>query len=113
MTPPLLVAIAEDDDREGLSIVASALVRGQGKTEGLHRRAVRTTLVKEQYEFGPEVVFDRMGNVAKRRTVEAGAAADKLRLALFALLQGAPSDDPKHKKIAIRLNDNVSDDRAR
>ena len=113
VTPPLLVAVAEDDDREGLSKVATALVRGQGKTEGLHRRTVRTSRVEELHEYGSEVVFDRIGNVARTRTAEAGAAADKLRLALYALLQGAPSEDAKHKKIAIRLKDNASDDRAR
>ena len=104
ITVPLLARLHEDDGHEGLSIVAAALVRGQGKTEGLHRRAVRTFRMKELWEQGPVVAMDRVGDVARRRSDDAGEAARRLRRALMSLVQGGPDqarldDDASKKKV--------------
>lgn len=88
ITPPLLAKLHPDDDRQKLSIVAAALVRGQGKTEGLHHRRVRTTnmaLIEDEYE-----PMERIGEVAQRRAKDAGDAASRLRRALISLVQGGP-----------------------
>lgn len=101
---PLLARLAPDDDRAGLSIVAAALVRGQGKTEGLHRRRVRTSRVKEIEATGDIEVLDRIGDVAQRRAKDASEAGSRLRRALISLVQGGPEqarldDDAAGKKI--------------
>ncbi|WP_230772803.1 hypothetical protein [Sphingomonas sp. Leaf4] len=90
---PLLAALHESDDAEGLTILAAALVRGQGKTEGLHRRAVRTSRMAEWDGFGQDPL-DRIGKVAEERTIQAGVAAKYLRDSLMVLAQGGP-DDPR------------------
>ncbi|WP_343526969.1 type I-E CRISPR-associated protein Cse1/CasA [Sphingomonas sp.] len=99
---PLLAEPRETDEREGLSIVAAALVRGQGKTEGLHRRHVRVSRWETigAYEEAP---LDRIGAVAGERAREAGEAGKRLRRALISLVQGGPDkarfdDDPARKK---------------
>lgn len=102
-TRPLLANLHEDDDRRGLSIVAAALVRGQGKTEGLHRRAVRTSRV-EQIDYGDRDVLDVVGDVAHRRADEASEAGRRLRRALILLVQGGPDqarldDDAAARKV--------------
>lgn len=99
---PLLAQLHPDDDRVGLSIVAAALVRGQGKTEGLHRRTIRTSRIEE---IDVEVeVLDRIGDVAKARADEARDAGRQLRNALISLVQGGPEkarldDDAAKKKV--------------
>lgn len=100
---PLLARLHPDDDRKDLTIAAAALVRGQGKTEGLHRRAVRTSkveLIEDEYE-----PLDRIGDVAINRSKEAGEAGSRLRRSLISLVQGGPEqarfdDDAAAKKIA-------------
>ena len=99
---PLLARPAASDDREGLTIVASALVRGQGKTEGLHRRAIPISRkVTTGLGAKREVFLDRMGQVAETRAEEAGKARGCLRRALFSLMQGGPAQ--------VRLDDDASD----
>ena len=85
---PLLAEPAEDDDREGLGIVATALVRGQGKTEGWHRRAIAFS--RHSGLTVKQAFLDRLGRVAKARSDDAGKVAGALRRALFSLFQGAP-----------------------
>ena len=104
VTPPLLAGLHPDDDRDNLSIVVAALVRGQGKTEGLHRRHVRTTRVTEIEETGDTEVLDRIGDVANTRTKEAVEAARRLRRALIMLVQGGPEQ--------ARLDDDSANRRA-
>ena len=104
VTAPLLARLHESDDREGLAFVAAALVRGQGKTEGLHRRAVRTSRVEEIEAFGDVEVLDRVGAVAKERAGEASEAGRRLRRALILLVQGGPDqarldDDAAGRKV--------------
>lgn len=87
-TRPLLAEPAADDDREGLALVATALVRGQGKTEGWHRRAIAFS---RHVSTGLQDRFlDRVGRVAKVRADDAGKAHGALRRALFSLMQGGP-----------------------
>jgi CRISPR system Cascade subunit CasA len=100
---PPLAHLHPEDGRDGLTIVAAALVRGQGKTEGLHRRAIRTSRIDE-LEDGDEVVLDRIGDAAQRRSTEAGEAARRLRRALMLLVQGGPEqarldDDAAKRKV--------------
>jgi CRISPR system Cascade subunit CasA len=101
-TVPLLARLHDEDDREGLEIVASALVRGQGKTEGLHRRRIPTSRVEEVWKNGPVEAMDRVGNTAKRRADDAVEASRRLRRALISLVQGGPEkarlDDDAAKK---------------
>lgn len=99
---PLLAEPAADDDHEGLSLVATALVRGQGKTKGWHRRAIAFS---RNIPVGPKEQFlDRMGRVAKVRSDDAGKARGALRRALFSLMQGGPDQ--------IRLDDASSERKA-
>lgn len=101
---PILANVHETDDAEGLSIVAAALVRGQGKTEGLHRRAIRTSRMKDIEDYGPAEALDRVGQVAHVRSAEASEAGKRLRRALILLVQGGPDqarldDDAAGKKV--------------
>ncbi|WP_375429073.1 hypothetical protein [uncultured Sphingomonas sp.] len=103
-TLPLLARPHDEDERAGLSITAAALVRGQGKTEGLHRRTVRTSRMEELWEGGPAEALDRVGEVAAGRAGEAGEAGKRLRRALIMLVQGGPEqarldDDAAGRKV--------------
>lgn len=94
-----LLAEPVEADGEGLVLVAAALVRGQGKTEGLHRRNV--PLSRERYQGRRGTAYiDRMGAVAGVRTGEAGEVRARLRRALLALMQGGPD--------RVRLDDDSS-----
>lgn len=108
ITLPLLAVPQDDDDTTGLSIVAAALVRGQGKTEGLHRRAVAISRAVED-AFGDHVPLDRIGAVAGVRAGEASEAGKRLRRALISLVQGGPDtarlDDDAAKKKTERWLD--------
>ncbi|WP_322963950.1 type I-E CRISPR-associated protein Cse1/CasA [Sphingomonas fuzhouensis] len=101
ITRPLLAEPHDGDDRQGLSIVAAALVRGQGKTEGLHRRSVPVSRWEtiSAYEDAP---LDRIGAVATKRAGDAGEAGRRLGRALISLVQGGPEkarlDDDAAKK---------------
>lgn len=66
---PLLAEIAPSDADQGLVILARALTRGQGKTEGLHERRVPVTKVI-------------LGRIRRRETdAIASAATERVRLA--------------------------------
>ncbi|WP_019517442.1 hypothetical protein [Sphingomonas sp. Mn802worker] len=101
ITRPLLANEDGSDDDDALTLVATALVRGQGKTEGLHRRAVRLSRLHE-LEDGDLAAIDRVGAVANKRAAEAGEAGRRLRRALISLVQGGPDqarlDDEAAKK---------------
>jgi CRISPR system Cascade subunit CasA len=104
ITAPLLALLHPEDDRTDIAFVASALVRGQGKTEGLHRRVVRTSRIEQLEDFGEATVLDRVGNAAKRRSEEASEAGRRLRRALILLVQGGPNqarldDDSASRKV--------------
>lgn len=104
-TRPILAEPAASDAAEGLALVASALVRGQGKTEGLHRRSVPFSRSIHRKFAGGDLFLDRVGEVAERRSTDAGEVGRRLRRALLALVQGGPDrprldDDASAKKIA-------------
>lgn len=111
ITLPLLAAPHAGDDQAALSIVAAALVRGQGKTEGLHRRTVRTYRLDRL--AGDDAPIERIGLVARKRADEAGEAARRLRRALISLVQGGPDqarfDDEAAKKKTERWLDRFDD----
>lgn len=108
ITRPHLAEPHPDDDRNGLSIVAAALVRGQGKTEGLHRRAIRTPAALRDAD-GNRLSLDRIGEVAGKRAEEGYEASRRLSRALISLVQGGPErarldDDSAKKKIERWMN---------
>ncbi len=88
VTQPMLAKLSDEDEHDNLLILAAALARGQGGTEGLHRRAVSTYHMKELYEYGPSEALDRVGEVARTRSDEAGQASKRLRRALIMLMSG-------------------------
>ncbi len=95
--PSPLSHLSVDEPTTGLSIVAAALVRGQGKTEGLHRRAI--PFAKTRSGQRP---LDPVGTTAKKRAEEANEGSRRLRRALISLVQGGPDkarlDDDAAKK---------------
>lgn len=91
-TRPLLARPSPSDPAEGMAIVAAALVRGQGKTEGLHRRSIPFS--RSIYEKLGDRFLDRVGEVAGDRSADAGDAARRLNGALLMLVQGGP-DTPR------------------
>ncbi len=108
ITLPRLAKADPADDREGLAIVAAALVRGQGKTEGLHRRTIRTPGALRDAEGRP-LPIDRIGEVAGKRAEEGFQASRRLSRALISLVQGGPDkarldDDSAKKKIERWMN---------
>lgn len=95
---PMLAELAENDAGEGLTIVAAALVRGQGKTEGLHRRVIPISRYVSGF-MNRRTYLDTMGRVAELRAADAGKARTALRRALLSLLQGGPEQ--------VRLDDDA------
>ena len=99
--PAPLQAVTPADDAEGLTVLARALVRGQGKTEGLFERRVRISRKQKLgFRAGPT---DVDADMARTREQLAGEVAGSLRLALFALFQNGPAEintrhDPTARK---------------
>ena len=88
--PSLLQETADSDAPEGLSLVARALVRGQGKTEGYHERCVPLSRRVRQMLSGSRVT-DPAAEAARRRVELAGEVQYRvLRPALLALFQNGP-----------------------
>jgi CRISPR system Cascade subunit CasA len=78
----------QDDGTTGLSVVFSALARGQGETNGLHERVVSIPPEKAAW-FGR--TDDPFAKLAKERVDDAGKVRrGPLRSALFVLFQNAP-----------------------
>ncbi len=77
------------DDAEGLHLIARALVRGQGKTEGYHERRVG---LSRRVRRGPtERATDPAAEAARERVRLAGVVQDQaLKPALLALFQNGP-----------------------
>jgi CRISPR system Cascade subunit CasA len=103
-TRPLLAEPAETDPPEGLALVAAALVRGQGKTEGLHRRVIPFSRSVFQGRRG-DLFLDRMCEVFAIGSVDAGQVGARLRLALLALVQGGPADIRRDDKAGTKKID--------
>jgi CRISPR system Cascade subunit CasA len=78
-----------DDPTEGLHILARALVRGQGKTEGYHERRVPLSRMRR---YGPRAsATDKAAEAAHDRVELAGLMQNQiLRWALLSLFQNGP-----------------------
>ena len=77
------------DATEGLTLVARALVRGQGKTEGYHER--RVPLSRKIRRFGlRETATDAEAETAHQRVAMVGEMSGALRFALLALFENGP-----------------------
>ncbi len=99
LRPPALELRSEDGERP--VAVARALVRGQGKTEGLHERVVPVP-VRTRGLLASAEGRVKLGALAKHRISEVRALRLKvLKPALCAFLQGGADD--------LRLDDNRGD----
>ena len=96
---PPLAEPTPHDGASGLTLLARAVTRGQGKTEGYHERAVAVPAKGARLLGGAQ--RDRLANVVKVRQEAAAKASNILRHALFVLHQGgaekARLDDPVTK----------------
>jgi CRISPR system Cascade subunit CasA len=89
--PSLLQQPDTSDEPDGLQLVARALVRGQGKTEGYHER--RVPLSKRGVRRGPGLGAgtDPAAEAARERVRLAGEVQDRvLKPALLSLFQNGP-----------------------
>ncbi len=87
-----LEANAEDGDSPVL--IARALVRGQGKTEGFHERVVPLPGKKSRQLFTRPTEASKFAKRSQDQVEAAGAAAKKvLKPALLCMIQGGPARD--------------------
>jgi CRISPR system Cascade subunit CasA len=87
---PLQEVAATDGDSD-LCIVARALVRGQGKTEGYHERRIPVSRIMTRR--GRRIPLDQVAAVAHERVKEAGDLEFKvLKPAILMLLQNGPDE---------------------
>ncbi len=98
--PSPLQRVAADDIQAGLMLVARALVRGQGKTEGYHERRVPISRAVRQH--GALLENDPIAQAAHDRLRLAGDMAGVLRFALFALFESGPDKVDVNNKAAAR-----------
>lgn len=90
-TRALLQEVSADDASEGLAVVARAVVRGQGKTEGFHERRVPVSRTMRPF-FGPVIASDAAAKLAGERVEDVGLFARKvLYPAALAVYTAAPS----------------------
>jgi CRISPR system Cascade subunit CasA len=89
----VLGEVRADDPDEGLKIVASAVARGQGKTQGYHERRVPTTRkVKRLLSLGDT---DKVAAAGQQRADEiAKLTGQVLRPALYCLLRDGKEAEP-------------------
>ena len=95
--PSPLQAVVSTDPPEGLALLARALVRGQGKTEGYHERLVP---LSNSVRSGPaRTPTDPIAMAAHSRVAEAGKVKrEVLNPALYALFQNGPDRiDLRHR----------------
>ena len=98
--PSPLQKVAPDDASEGLTLVARALVRGQGKTEGYHER--RVPLSRAIMRRGAAMDTDPAAQAAHDRVRLAGEMASVLRFALLALFENGPDQVDRDNDAAGR-----------
>ncbi len=91
-----LQKVYPSDASAGLAMVCFALVRGQGKTEGLHQR--RVPISKRGVGYFKRGETDVLGKIAAERIENAGDLRRRvLRYALMVLFQNGPdSSDVAH-----------------
>jgi len=75
--PAPLQEIADSDADEGLSILARALVRGQGVTEGYHERRVPVSRALKR-AIGPKRMADEVAALASLMVEDAGTMGKKV-----------------------------------
>jgi CRISPR system Cascade subunit CasA len=101
--PAPLQRIVEDDAREGLMLICRALVRGEGKTEGLHERIV--PISPQGAGLLRRGATDRLAALATERIEDAGRLRGRvLRYALMMLFQNGPD--------AVKRDDRASAEHA-
>lgn len=103
----------DEDPSEGVSVLASVLARGQGKTEGIYERRLPLPARVRSY-LQLEEGRDRLASMAKQRVDDAALLESKaLRPALLALVQGAPEQlkfkDERPRKYADAFDERVDD----
>ena len=98
--PPLALA-KRSDGSGGLTLLARAVTRGQGKTEGYHERAIQVPAKAAGMMMGGGP--DQVGRTAQQRTEAAGEALNILRHAMRALFQGGPNE--------VRHDDDATNDK--
>jgi len=82
--------VRSEDGREPV-FIARALVRGQGKTEGLHERVVPVPEKAKKF-FAPDGDRSHLGSFAKARIERVAVMRNKvLKPALLAIAQGGPA----------------------
>jgi len=97
---PLQVA-SDDDAASGLHLLARALVRGQGKTEGYHER--RVPLSRKVRRGLREMASDPAAQAAKERVEIAGIMQEQvLKAAVLALFQNGPTKVDFRDKDSLR-----------
>ncbi|GJG89734.1 hypothetical protein tb265_49150 [Gemmatimonadetes bacterium T265] len=86
-----LQEVTADDADQGLAVVARAVVRGQGKTEGFHERRIPVSRTMRPF-FGPVIASDAAAKLASDRVEQVGLFARKvLYPAALAVYTAAPS----------------------
>ena len=95
-----LQEVVADDAAEDLALVARALVRGQGKTEGYHERRVPLSRIVRR--FSGALATDPVADVAHTRVRLAGEMARVLRFALLALFENGPDKVDSDNDAAVR-----------
>jgi len=99
--PSPLQTLGPTDASEGLQLVARALVRGQGKTEGYHER--RVPISRRVRRMFVEQATDAAASAATERMHLAGEMQDRvLKTALFALFQNGPDQIDFRDKKSVR-----------
>ncbi len=110
-----LQKVEDTDAVVGLTLIARALVRGQGKTEGYHERRVPLSrLVKRGFA---EAATDPLAQAAHDRVKLAGEMAGVLRFALLCLFENGPeavdrkADGPNRKaeRFSRRFEEHVDE----
>ncbi len=110
--PPALTFEAGDD--EGTYVIAQTLVRGQGKTEGLHRRVLFVPNEARKRLFGSESERKRIGKRAKARVKRADDVQSRLLYPAISILLGSgEGEDVDYEDVAPWLDrfDRAVDDR--
>lgn len=87
--PAPLQRVEVDDAADGLTLIARALVRGQGKTEGYHER--RVPLSRTVKRRAVPMPTDPVAQMAHDRVQLAGDMAGTFRFALLALFENGPA----------------------
>lgn len=89
INPSPLQMVAPDEGADRLVVIARALTRGQGKTEGYHER--RVPLSNAVQSFLRKEATDPLASVAQERVNIAGVVQNRvLKAALLALFENGP-----------------------